>query len=457
MEAIVINKRDFNRRAFIRGAGGVMIALPVAHFVSNGEKLIGAPALALDAPRLFTLSWGTGAPPEQFNFNGLLKSFLGLKDQVLLIQNMSNPGAIESSRKAVNTHVAGAMAAFTGTTSKLVNESLGSNKGHIPSSASIDQIAYAKFKPNTKLSVIQTGYSGFVDQPGFGDFLDYRSFDSQGKHLDQILNDPYKLFTALFGAGSTTISDMDADEIAKKVRRQSVLDGVIQQIKGLNSDRYGLSSDSRTQLNEHLEKVRELEKSAGSMAVNTCKIPMSSITKEKGLSYARNTQTLKEMMEIIGTLMVTAFQCDLVRYGNICIGESAFHCRIDSLLKGAQTDGHEAAHTPALVPIWVEFARYYLDIVANIMTKMQQAVDVDGKSLLDNSIFYVATEMSDHSNNHSFANMPALVIGGKPHGVPTGNVIDAKQAPIADALAAVLTSAKVPTESIAPFGKSRLF
>ena len=449
-----MTRKSFNRRAFLRSTGGTLIALPFAQFASNGEKLIGAPAG--DAPvRLFTLSWGTGAPPELFNFDDVLKSLAPLQRQMVLIQNMSHPGVSEPQRRGIAPHVAGGLGAFTGTSSKSQDGS-NSNKKEIPTTASIDQIAYEAFKPTTKLPLIQTGYSGFVDQAGSGDFLDYRSFDAKGKHLDEIMNDPYKLFTAFFGTAGTGTPASDAAAIATKIRRQSVLDGAVNQIKELNSDRYGLSAESRAQLNIHLEKLRELEMASANSSMATCKIP-GSITKEQGLRFGRNTNTLKEMMDLISSLLVVGLQCDLVRYGNICIGESAFHCRIDSLLDGSSTDGHEAAHTAALVPIWVAFVKYYIETIAAMMSKLQAAADTDGKTLLDNTIIYAATEMSDHSKGHSFADMPAMIFGGKPHAVPSGTIIDAKQRPIADALAGCLTAAGVPTDKLGPFGTGRLF
>ncbi|MBC7659431.1 MAG: DUF1552 domain-containing protein [Chitinophagaceae bacterium] len=447
----------FNRRAFIRGAGGVVIALPFAHFASNGDKLIGAPVAGAAPVRLFTISWGTGAPPAKMNFKELLQAFVPLQDQVLLIQNMSHPGVESSLRRGINSHVAGGLAAFTGTSAKATGG--GGDKLERPTTATIDQIAYKQLIPGDPRIPIQTGYSGFVDQAGFGDYMDYRSFDDTGKKVESIYNNPEKLFTAMFGSSLPTSGVSDAAAAALKLRKQSVLDGALAQIKELNSDRYGLSPESRVQLNIHLDKVRELEMAVSSTATTTvmCKTP-TAISKADGAKYEKNTNTVKEMLTIIGDLMTVAFQCDLARYGNICIGEAAFHCRVNSCLNGnTTTDAHESAHSAALVPIWEAHAQYFLETIAIIMTKMKATPDTDGKSLLDNSIFYAATELSDHSDNHSFKSMPALVIGGNPHGVPTGAIIDAKQRPIADALAGCLTAAGVPTDKLGPFGTGKLF
>jgi hypothetical protein len=448
-----MKRKHFDRRAFLRGTGQSLIALPLFHFASNSDRLIGAPgeSAVTQPPRLFTLSWGTGAPPEQFNYNQLLKSLAPLKDQIVVIEHMSNPA---SKASLVNPHIGGAIAAFTGTPSI----SNGMTKAERPSSATIDQVAFAKHRPRTKLSIIQTGYSGFTDQADNGDYLDYRSFDSTGKRLDEILNDPYKLFMALFGGPVKTDPSMDAATIAAKVRRESVLDGAINQLKELNSDRYGLSAESKLQLNAHVEKLRELEMASSNPVLSSCKIPALSVSKEQGIRYSRDTQTLGEMMGLIGDIFTMGLQCDLVRYGNVCIGESAFHCRIDSLMRGVtNTDGHEAAHVAAYYPIWVDFAAYYIGIMASIMTKLKAATDIDGRSVLDNTIFYAATELSDHSKSHSIEDMPALVIGGKPHNVPTGTIIDAKNRPTTDALIAVLNKAGVPIEKLGPFGTGPLF
>ncbi|RZA26281.1 MAG: DUF1552 domain-containing protein [Proteobacteria bacterium] len=434
--------KSFNRRALLRGTGSTLISLPLGAFATYGDKLIGAPGE--EAPvRLFTMPWPNGSPPDLLDFNEFFKPLAGLQSQIALIKGMSHP-VFNASGGA--PHVAGAITAFSGTPA--------SADGLLPTSASMDQVMVESMKPTTKLKSVHTGFTTFGHLRSGVQTLDYRSFDSKGNLMTPLV-DPYRLFVQLFGKPN---GQTDQGIILAK-RRASILDAVVEQLKVVNSEGYGLAKESRAQLSDHLDHMRELERRAEAAAL--CTPPTNAPSEAEGQSLANSQPRMLESLSLIADMLVLAFQCDIVRYGCLSVGESAYHFNDTKILGmlGAGIDGHEAAHFEGTRGTWITSGKFMMLCINTMMQKFSVAKDIDGRSLLDNSIFYSASEISNHSQSgHYVSNMPALVIGGGVHGVPVGKTLDARQKPIPDALASCMNAAGLKTmEKFGPYGTGKLF
>lgn len=448
-----MSPRSVNRRIFLRGTGNLLIALPCAQFAWSEGRLIAAPEG--DAPRrLFTVSWPNGVDPNKMTFDNILKPLSSLQSEIAVIKNMSNRAGYDGA--IAEGHQCGAGAAFTGTPTRVVNGV------HVTGSATIDQAAYEYFKPGPQFRPVQTGFTTFGHSlGGFSKLLDYRSCNSEGEFAEAF-NDPYKIFTKLFG--SVTHNNQIAASV--QLRQKSILDGVVSQMKEFSSDRYGLPAESKSQLKDHLEKMRELELAATKMITGGCK-SISPMDPKAAMELATNHDRVEELLDLISEILVTGVQCDIVRYGNFSIGEGALHFFNKVLMGPHQIQGHETAHYdpgnakfPFYGETWDGFNRFYMARVSTLVSKFQMARDSDGRSLLDNSLFYMASDMSHQANpmeGHSRNPSLSLVIGGKVHGVPGGQIMDAMGRPTADALAATLNAAGVPVTKLGPLGTGRLF
>jgi hypothetical protein len=148
-------------------------------------------------------------------------------------------------------------------------------------------------------------------------------------------------------------------------------------------------------------------------------------TKLSGLDYYDPKNPANHPHFIVGQLQLAmikaAFACDLVRVATFMWAAGTDWVVFPGTLNGASIAGsltstphHPPSHaTDAGTISWLsQVNQMYSAQTAQALQTFQSATDVDGNSLLDNTVVAYVTEVS-RAHDHHQENMPFLVFGGK--------------------------------------------
>lgn len=429
-----------SRRAFLRGSTGAILSLPLAEFTLGADKVIAAPG---DAPkRLFTMFFPNGFGPNHCRFETGLAPLAGLRNKVLGIYNLANPAAAET--QLPEGHGSGAATAFTG-----IKTPDADPKG-LSGGPTIEHFAASQLKPNTLLPYLVTGLvTGTAHHTNmFGVHCFVRSWQNANVYVAPVKS-PLDLFNTLFGREwQALVAASDKEKLFEK----SVLDTVMEQYKEMASERYGLGAAHRTKLNDHLDAVRQLEKAALATDIELreeCKVPPAAPAGVMGsIPYSRWDEIYRQQTD----LLVLALRCDMTRFGHISFGESAEYYQRPEV--GARS-GHEFAHDSDQAG-YTAYIAHHMRLFAELWTKLDAIKEANDKSILDNSLFYVASELGDQARpNHHSVDPTAVVIAGGAGGLAMGRLLDASGHTINDALTAALRAVGVNVNTFGTPGHNR--
>jgi hypothetical protein len=245
-------------------------------------------------------------------------------------------------------------------------------------------------------------------------YKSYTSFRTGGTANTQ-QNDPYKLFTSLFGGAGMTPVDMNA----LIARRKSVLDYVGGELTGFAKN---LGTDDKNNVMVHLQSVKSLEDqlkpSTGTTA--TCTSPDITPTGLNFNTIANYPNHVKFMSDIVAAAVVCgksrAVTMDLIDNGG---GNSLTF----PWLNIASPDFHAIAHQgsanyaqKAVIDNW-----FYQAAVAEVVGKLAAASEGSG-TVLDNTVILVCNDMSEGAA-HYVGQIPFVMIGSGGGFFKTGRLV----------------------------------
>ncbi len=110
----------FNRRVFLRGAGGLTIWLPLEYCLSKG-RIASAQSMEV-SPKLITYYFPNGCQPDWWNYTQALSTLTPMKNKIAVLQGVKNSVSEQFGRDA---HEQGGATLFTGDPVKNNRESTG--------------------------------------------------------------------------------------------------------------------------------------------------------------------------------------------------------------------------------------------------------------------------------------------------------------------------------------------
>jgi len=271
---------------------------------------------------------------------------------------------------------------------------------------SIDQI-YAD-------NLLTQGVSNTQLNVGCRPYKSYTSYRSGGTANTQ-QNDPYKLFTNLFGGTGMTPVDMNA----MMARRKSVLDFVGGELTTFAKN---LGTDDKNNVMVHLQSVKSLEDqlkpTTGSPA--TCSAPDVTPTGLNFNTIANYPKHVQFMSDIVAAAVVCgksrAVTMDLIDNGG---GNSLTF----PWLNIPSPDFHAIAHQgsanyaqKAVIDQW-----FYQACVAEVVGKLAAVTEGNG-TVLDNTVILVTNDMSEGAA-HYVGQIPYLIIGSGGGFFKTGRMV----------------------------------
>ena len=411
------------RRLFLGGAG-VVIGLPFLETLTP-KKALGQESaakkrfMAYFSPNGFDMAdWrptGTGteftlgpmmgpAPVEEGGGTGL-EAF---KNQLLIISGLQN-----TKQETTSGDHAGGIGSFL--TNRTVPQAAGGTMGgpsidylistHIGQDARRPYFAMGGEPPFWQGDGCDSGYPCAVGN--------HITFDMDGRNVPRT-ESPGEAFDLLFEGLDPTVSQA---EVTRRYKTQSsVLDAVLQQSEELKTK---LSYQDKPRLDEYLTSIREVERRIQNLQASGgagCMIPErveSFNTEPEGYYYGASILgNHLESIEISHELLALALQCDSTRVISFMWGNMTSARNYDFI--GATGGHHDISHHGGAadkVASLKKIGRWEYNRFAEFLARLQAMPDVDGRTVLDNTLIFQSSDISD-GDSHNHDDMPVVLAGG---------------------------------------------
>jgi hypothetical protein len=394
-----IHKLSLPRRTFLRGMG-VTLALPLLDAMVPAATALAA--TSAQRPSRFTFiyvphgadmaSWTPAQAGGDFALSPTLTAggLEPFRDSLTVITNLKRAGTI------VEMHAAAASGWLSGAIPKRTEGE------DYRIGTTIDQVLAKKIGQGTPFPSLEfatedfTGYVGGCT-PGFScAYMNTISWASATTPLPMEIN-PRNAFERLFGDGGS-----DAERKARLREDQSILDGILDQARGLNAQ---LGVHDRSKLSNYLENVREIERRIRQAETQQAQ-NVTLIDKPLGIpdSFAEHTSLIYELMAL-------AMQADLSRVFTFMVSRESSQRTFPEI--DIADPWHVVSHhgdQPEKVLRNARINALCLRMFAKFVDKLRSTPDGDG-SLLDRSLLFYGSGMGN-SNVHATDPLPMIAVGG---------------------------------------------
>ena len=428
-----------NRRAMLKGLGGITVGLPLLEEMAYSA----ASTAAKDVPvRAFNVFFGLGmpAPLQKEGYEGVLEPLKPLRDKLLIMRNVDQ---VRCDVSGINAHFDGATGSFTAMPAG------GEAKAGGPS---IDQVVRQAHHPDgLPPDMVPTLIGGtYFRRSRVGRYL--HSYNLDGTVAGTMQEKPRDLFDRVFG-----VVNAGTDGDARKQRlKRSVLDSVVDQYKFYTGANSPLGSASKTRVAEHLERIREYELRAFEMKHRNSegpKLPPQSKVLHGGQADPGGQGidiTLEELTtewHLMAELYALSVQMDRVRFGSITFlaagerirlvgdyeydGRKIFEFNDPKQLNASGDQGcsHEWWHKFSEKKQNEQLrahAHMKMREVAYFLNRLDSEKEANGKSILENSMITISTESGDGRHNDSKRELSGVfhAITGANGRFKTGEIMD---------------------------------
>jgi len=442
-----------NRRAFLRGAGVSLAVPPLLSHMTRSEVMaqtgVGPVAATTEsgAPlRMAFMSIPNGVqqqhwfPSEQdgkFELSSTLLPLEPVKGKLQVISGLKHDNATAGNDGA-GDH---ARANATFLTGARARKTAGKD---IHVGVSVDQVAAQAAGNATRFNSLELSSdavrnSGSCDS-GYACAYQYNlSWSSATTPVTPEPN-PRLVFERLFGTGEHGQRNKNFE--LRQNSNRSVLDFVLEDARDLQRR---LGADDRHKLDEYVSSVRRVEEGIRSTEKFGA-VPDPAQQTPKGIP-----SNFGKHIEINFDLMLLAFQTDSTRIASLLIGYDGSNRTFPDL--GISEGHHYLTHNqrvPELAEKVARIDRFYIERFAEFLQKMDSTQDVDGKSLLHNSMIVYGGAIAD-GNRHTHANLPVILAGCGGGKLTTGRMLKVDDKPMSNLFVEMLNRFGVATES---FGDS---
>jgi hypothetical protein len=223
---------------------------------------------------------------------------------------------------------------------------------------------------------------------------------------------PLNAFERLFGTSAAVTEDLATRQ------KRSVLDC---NLEALTQMRSSLGSFEKARLDEHADAIARIESRLTSTTTSAsggeCTTP---VFNNDGFSGAvdndANFDTIADLQCDVATL---ALKCDLTRVVSIMFGNHQSDFTVPE--SGVDTNYHAAIHGRPLAD-YVSYRKYFTTKLQYLIQRLANTEDMDGNSLLDNTILLTVSDMGD-ARSHGGDDVPYMLAGGAGGALNTGRFL----------------------------------
>ena len=427
-----------SRRRFLRGLG-VCLALPAFESLSL-RRTAAAPALAggavtpTGAPlRMAFMSipngvqqdhWFPVGEGEAFQLRGTLAPLQCVQDQILVISGLKHENA-KPGPDGAGDH---ARANATFLTGMRARKTAGKD---IYVGVSVDQVAaqhlgqLTRF-PSLELSCDAIRNSGSCDS-GYACAYQYNLAWSSPTTPVTPEPNPRLVFERFFGVGKHGERQRSFEQ--REQSQRSVLDFVLEEVADVQRQ---LGRRDRQKLDEYLTSVRSIEERIAA-AERFGAVPDPDVPTPGGIPG-----DFGQHMDIMYDLLTLAFQTDSTRIATLLLAYDGSNRDYPQL--GIPEGHHWLTHNqgvPELAEKVAQIDLFYAQHLARFLEKLATTEDVDGNSLLHNSMIVYGGAIAD-GDRHTHDNLPAVVAGAAGGTIETGRYLQLAERPMSDLFVGML-------------------
>jgi hypothetical protein len=406
------HKLRLTRRSLLFGATGIAIGLPWLEAMLPDPARAQAPAgtsqrfVAVYQPGGTVLErWRpAGDPSASWELSPILAPFAPVKDQLVIVDGLSLASA------SGEAHQSGLIALLTGGPQPVAGVSFAG-------SPSLDQAISAHLGSQKAKSSLHfavrwaTGKSHGLLSP-----INAFSYENAAPYSPIPPRvDPVEIWNDLFAPLKRTAMDT----AARRARKKSILDYLDRRYARLSSQ---LGAADRARLDQHLTKIREIEKGleATSQVTQACQAPALQDTSDynphAGTASADDGSVIDmdtdaaipKVGKLMMDMLVMALACDITAVATLQWADTEAKHTFPWL--GLAQHHHFYQHDGGYHPMECEqIATWYSEQHSYLLQSMA-AVDMGGHSLLDESTVMFGSEIQFPAT-HAKDNMPLLVAG----------------------------------------------
>ena len=209
---------------------------------------------------------------------------------------------------------------------------------------------------------------------------------------------PRQAFERMFGAVG---SDPEATA-ARRAEEKSILDFITEDAKQLGRK---MGRNDRRKVAEYLEGVRSVERRIERLErLGTKEQPDIEVPKGKPKKYSEHIRLMYDMM-------LLAFQTDSTRVASFMLAHDGSNRSFNEI--GVQEGHHTLSHhkkDPQKLEKIAKIDKFYVEQFGYFLKRMSETVDIDGKSLLHNSMILYGGGISD-PDRHDHDKLPIVLAG----------------------------------------------
>ena len=403
---------SFSRRHFLRGLGACIALpafesiLPVKLFAADSSPARRLATTATGAPlRTAFVYFPNGAIPsawwpegdgKDFSLNRTLQPLATNRQQLQILSGLDDLNAM------AGTDGGGDHARANGTL--LTGVRLKKSATDIHAGISIYQVIAREVGNVTRLPSLEltcdfARQSSNCDS-GYSCAYQYNISWSSPKTPMTAEANPRQVFERLFGAGAP--GERVANARRRRQEQRSILDFVLEDAHEMEQR---LGAREQDKLDQYLTGVRELEnRIAKAEQFGDVKDPLVATPPGIPVSY-------EEHMQLMYDILLLAFQTDSTRVATLLLAHDGSNRSFADI--GIPEGHHDLSHhfgNPEKIQKVSDIDLWYVKQFGKFLQKLSDTKDVDGSSLLHNSMIVYGGGNAD-GNRHTHTNLPILLAG----------------------------------------------
>ena len=382
-------------------------------------------------------NWRPKGTGESFELGQSMAPLEGLKKDLQVFTGFSHKHATAGADGA-GDHARSNATFLTGQRAK---KTAGSD---IKIGVSVDQVAARQAEKFTRLPSLELTCDG-VRTSGHCDsgYSCAYQFNLSWRSETQPMtpeSSPRQAFERLFGAG---VGEDRAQSLAQRMNSQkSILDFIADDAKAMHKH---LGRNDQQKLDQYLTGVREIERRVE-------KSESLGIPVDPGVPAPGEPRDYQDHIKLMMDMMVLAFQTDSTRISTFLLAHDGSNRSFKEI--GVSSGHHNLSHHKGNAENLEQIQKidqFYLTQLAYFLQRMKDTEDVDGKSLLHNSMIVYGSGISD-GNRHNHDDLPVIVAGGGGGAFTPGRHVDLREeVPLSNLYVRMLNEFGVETKN---FGDS---
>jgi hypothetical protein len=363
------------------------------------------------------VDWTPDKEGADFDLKAILEPLAGVKDDLLLLTGLTADKA-RANGDGGGDHARANSTFLTGVRLK-------KSATDIHAGISIDQVMAREIGhltrfPSLELTCDAGRNTGACDS-GYSCAYQYNiSWSSATTPMTPEAN-PRQVFERLFGSGST--ADRANELKRRRAEQRSILDFVMADASDMQRR---LDARDKDKLDQYLTGVRELEaRIQRSEKLGDPKNPAQEAPPGIPPTYAEHIQVMFETM-------LLAFQTDSTRVATMLLAHDGSNRSFAEI--GIPEGHHDLSHhdgNEEKIKKISDIDLWYVKQLAGFLEKLRATKDVDGRSLLDNSMIVYGGGNAD-GNRHTHVNLPVILAGGGGGTIQPGRFVQHGATPLAN-------------------------